>query len=253
MPRAWVLDLLRDIPPEPIALRAWAYKNLGPSSKKVHDRQDPKPFRVSFLGKGKAEAIRISILDDALADELAVRLPDRFCLGSVNVHLRQAERHPWSGFWSWEDLYAVKPSSTLVLEFKTPTFFRRQGVNYAIPEPTLILRSLERSWSIYSPYPIPPGLAKQMANRTSVTDLKIRSLAHKGHHRVNGFVGRVTLHLPRATEEEALWLSRLGELAFFSGVGAKTTLGFGLARRYELREGTHPDRGAHRRAPRRQP
>jgi CRISPR-associated endoribonuclease Cas6 len=47
-----------------------------------------------------------------------------------------------------------------------------------------------------------------------------------------GFVGKVVYHLPKATEEEALWLSALGRYAFFSGVGAKTSLGYGLARAF---------------------
>ena len=60
--------------------------------------------------------------------------------------------------------------------------------------------------------------------------LGVRTLPARTEVDTAGFVGRVVYHLPRATEEEALWLSALGRFAFYSGVGAKTSLGYGRAR-----------------------
>jgi len=48
-----------------------------------------------------------------------------------------------------------------------------------------------------------------------------------------GFVGRVVYHLPKASPTEAQWLQALGRFAFYAGVGAKTSLGFGRARVFD--------------------
>ena len=259
MPGAFVLLYEAIKRPSPIWLRAWLYRQLGTLGRSVHEEQGPKPFATAVIEGKEGFLLRLSFAHDTVY-EAAIhqawkslgrvpfeKLPD----GQITAVFETA--HALSGKKDWAELMSTPPSADLPLEFLTPTFFRRRDANYPVPAPGLILASLIRSWNAFAPEPVPPEVAERLVEHTTARHLNTRTLTKTAHAPAVGFVGRVTLHLPRATEEEALWLSRLGELAFFSGVGAKTTLGFGLTRRYELREGTHPDRGAHRRAPRRQP
>ena len=259
MPAAFVLHLDARRPPALVKLRGWLYHALTPAFPELHDRPPPKPFALATGRDDAGPWVRLSFLEAPLLKEagrlLWQNLNRNLALPPQNPRVLAVyeHAHAWAGKKDWAELMSTPPSADLPLEFLTPTFFRRRDANYPVPAPGLILASLIRTWNTFAPEPVPPGVAERLVEHTTARHLNTRTLSATAHSRTVGFVGRVTLHLPRATEEEARWLSRLGELAFFSGVGAKTTLGFGLARRYELREGTHPDRGAHRRAPRRQP
>jgi len=259
MPGAFVLHLDTQRPPALIKLRGWLYHALTPSFPELHGEPGPKPFALASAEDESGVWVRLSFLKDSLVEEAArilwnhlnrpLPLPPR----NPRVLAIYEHAHPWSGKESWTKLMAAPPSADLPLEFLTPTFFRRKEANYPIPAPGLILSSLIRDWNAFAPEPVPPEVAERIAEYTTARYLNIRTLSATAHSRTVGFVGRVTLHLPKAAEEEARWLSRLGELAFFSGVGAKTTLGFGLTRRYVPHEGANPDRGANRRPPNSQP
>ena len=254
MPGAFVLLYEAKERPSPIWLRAWIYNQLGELGRSLHASQGPKPFTTAVIEDKNSFWLRLSFTQDEAYEAALYRAwelmgrspfgqqPD----GRVTAVFETA--HELSGKRAWHELMEAPPSADLPLEFLTPTFFRRKEANYPIPVPGLILSSLIRDWNAYAPEPVPPEVAKRLVEYTTARHFNTRTLSATAHSRTVGFVGRVTLHLPRATEEEARWLSRLGELAFFSGVGAKTTLGFGLTRRYEIDESAHPNRRADRRA-----
>jgi len=263
MPGAFVLLYEAIKRPSPIWLRAWLYKQLGTLGRSVHASQGPKPFAIAIKENSDGFWIRFSFSKDEVYEaalnrawEFLYRSPfEKSPEGRITAVFETA--HELSGKKSWAELMAAAPSADLPLEFQSPTFFRRRDANYPIPSPGLILASLIRDWNAFAPEPVPPEVAERLVEYTTARHLNVRTVSVTAHSRTPGFVGRVTLHLPRATEEEARWLSRLGELAFFSGVGAKTTLGFGLVRRYELdgqgAKGAHPDGGAGSRSADRKP
>ncbi len=263
MPAAFVLHLNAQRPPALIKLRGWLYHALTPAFPELHDRPGPKPFALAAWGDASGVWARFAFLEDSLAKAAAGLLWERLNqpvpLPPENPRVLAVyeHAHPWSGRRDWGELMAAAPSADLPLEFQSPTFFRRRDANYPIPSPGLILASLIRDWNAFAPEPVPPEVAERLVEYTTARHLNVRTVSVTAHSRTPGFVGRVTLHLPRATEEEARWLARLGELAFFSGVGAKTTLGFGLVRRYELdgqgAKGAHPDGGAGGRSADRKP
>ena len=252
MPGAFVLLYEASKQPSPIWLRAWVYRQLGELGRSMHASQGPKPFSTAVIGNGDSFWLRFSFTQDAVYKAAIYRaweflgrppfeqLPD----GRIAAVFETA--HELSGRKSWEELREAASSADLPLEFLTPTFFRRKEANYPIPDPGLILSSLIRDWNAFAPEPVPTEVAERLVEYTTARYLNTRTLSATAHSRTVGFVGRVTLHLPKASEEEARWLSRLGELAFFSGVGAKTTLGFGLTRRYKPPEGANTNRGARR-------
>ncbi|GAB5601682.1 CRISPR-associated endoribonuclease Cas6 [Thermus sp. FJN-A] len=231
---ALVLVLEGEGLPEPVGLRGFFYGLLKEVAPEVHD-QGENPFALGFGGRAGAAWARVSLLREELYARLAPRL---FALEGKEVRLGLPfrvravlqEGHPWAGVATYPRLFQGPPSRDLPLRFHTPTFFRRKGAHYPLPEPRLVLESLLRRLEAFGPLKASPELREALLERTTVRFLSGSTQKAATEVDTVGFVGRVVYHLPRATEEEALWLSALGRFAFFSGVGAKTALGYGRAR-----------------------
>ncbi len=237
---ALVLPLEGPALPQALHARGWVYNLLRETAPEVHDAAGPKPFTVGVGGRPNAPWLRLTCLTEevyaALSPALWRRVGLEVRLGEDTYRIKavlEAE-HPWAGLVTWPRLFQGEAGPDLGLEFASPTFFRRQGANYPLPEPRLVLGSLIERWNAHAPTPVPPGVAARLVEATTLRYLNGRTVSAVGHDRTVGFRGRVTYHLPRASAEEARWLAALGRFAFFSGVGAKTTLGFGQVRPYAL-------------------
>ena len=240
MPAALVILLDTPRPPSPVHLRGWLYHTLTPRFPELHKGAGPRPFALAAgAGNDGGTWARFAFLDDALADAAAGALWDRLGkplpLGKTQVRLLAVleHAHPLAGKKSWPALLGAEPASDVLLEFLTPTLFKKGDVHYPVPDPERILRSLIRRWNAFAPERMAEGLILELSKKVTARFLNVHTRAAHGHTRTPGFVGRIALHFPKASEPEGRWVARLGELAFFSGVGAKTTLGFGLARRLE--------------------
>jgi len=238
---AVVLLLEGEAPPEPLGLRGFFYRLLREVAPGVHD-QGENPFALGFGGKEGAYWARISLL----VEELYARLsPLLFALEGQEVRLGSPfrlkavlqEGHPWAGITTYPRLFRNPGGPDLPLRFHAPTFFRRKGVHYPVPEPRLVMESLLRRLEAFGPLKAPEGVREALLERTTVRWLEGRTLKAETEVDAAGFVGRVVYHLPRATEEERLWLWALGRFAFFAGVGAKPALGYGRAKVFPLGEG----------------
>lgn len=234
---ALVLELEGEAPPTPLGLRGFFYSLLREHFPELHD-QGENPFSLGFGGKEGAYWARLAFLREDLYARLS---PAVFGLEGRGVRLGAPfrvrrvlqEGHPWAGVSTYARLFGGEPSPDLPLRFHSPTFFRRKGVNYPLPEPRLVLESLLRRFSAFAPVKPPEGVQAALLERATVRWLEGRTLGVEGDTEATGFVGRVVYHLPRATEEEALWLTALGRFAFYSGVGAKTSLGYGRVRAFK--------------------
>ena len=233
---ALVLVLEGEGPPEPLGLRGFFYTLLKEAFPELHD-QGENPFALGFGLRGGEPWARVSLLREDLYGRLS---PALFGLEGREVRLGRPfrvravlqEGHPWAGLTTYARLFQGPHSPNLPLRFYSPTFFRRKGVQYPLPEPRLVLESLLRRLEAFGPLKAPQEVREALLERTTVRFLEGRTQMARTEVDTVGFVGKVVYHLPKATEEEALWLSALGRYAFFSGVGAKTSLGYGLARAF---------------------
>lgn len=229
-----VLLLEGEAPPEPLGLRGFFYGLLKEVAPEVHD-QGENPFSLGFGGKEGEYWARIALLREELYGRLSPRL---FALEGQGVRLGKPfrvkavlqEGHPWAGLTTYPRLFQAPPGPDLPLRFFSPTFFRRKGVHYPLPEPRLVLESLLRRLEGSASLPPPPGVREALLDRTTVRWFEGKTVRAEAEVETVGFVGRVVYHLPRATEEELAWLWALGRFAFYAGVGAKTSLGYGRAR-----------------------
>ncbi len=247
---ALVLALEGEAPPEPQGLRGFLYALLREVAPEAHD-QGENPFSLGHGGREGAYWARFAFLREELYARLAPRL---FALEGQEVRLGHPfrvrgvfqEGHPWAGVSTYARLFQGPAGPDLPLHFQSPTFFRRKGVHYPLPEPRLVLESLFRRFQAFAPLTPPEAVREALLERTTVRFLEGRTRPARTEVDTVGFVGKVVYHLPKATEEEALWLWALGRFAFFAGVGAKTSLGYGLVRpwvsRVQSAHGSEPSR-----------
>lgn len=149
--------------------------------------------------------------------------------------------HRWAGYDSFEQVAAaVVPTQTVSLRFATPTFMtqgsmrgsNKQRLN-VLPLPSAVFGSLARRWNDLAPaaLAVDSAAVREMAEDVLVARYRLETAAHRLRSNVQvGFVGRCLYELPPAGEVQRV-LGMLADAAFYLGVGAKTTQGFGVCRR----------------------
>lgn len=241
-----VLPLETEEKPSPAHLRGWFYRMLRAVAPELHDAQTPPPFTLGVGGKPGRYWLRLTFLDEALYAALS---PAIYTLAGKSLRLGQQhvlvkgvqhQDHPWARLTTYPRLFQGEVLPDFPLYFASPTFFKRQGAHYPLPEPRLVFGSLMERFRAFAPVAPPDSLRASIA-RLTFRHLSIHTRSIEHEVRAVGFLGRATFHLPAATEEELRWLGALHRFAFFSGIGAKTSLGFGQARPYQLREVTNDD------------
>ncbi|AWR87975.1 CRISPR-associated endoribonuclease Cas6 [Meiothermus taiwanensis] len=244
---ALVLPLEGPGRPDPDGWRGLVYGLLRQIDPELHEAQ----YNPFSLGLGGAEGqwwVRIAFLDEGLYARLS---PHLFGLVGQTVRLKEPfrvravlqEEHPWAGLSTYPRLFQGQAPASLGLHFASPTFFRRKGHSYPLPEPRLVFDSLTQRWNAFAPVKVPLEV-QEAWERLMVGSFQGRThrIAPNEDERGMGFVGRVVYFLPKASPTEAQWLQALGRFAFYAGVGAKTSLGFGRVRMFDpLQQERRPD------------
>ena len=197
---------------------------------------------------------RISLLDDALfghLSELWLNLNplQPWHLGPADLHITSVlgtpqSTQPWANFCGYQQLYAQASESNrrLTLQFCTPTAFRQGKYDSSMPTVERVFGSLLRRWNLYSGIAFSPEILEvvqdsQIDIRTEMAVDPRSQFEHTGA-RVNpcnrfvGCVGKVTYQvLGKVSAEQVRQLNALADFAMYAGVGRKTTMGMGMARR----------------------
>ncbi|WP_022799398.1 CRISPR-associated endoribonuclease Cas6 [Thermus islandicus] len=254
MPQAVVLELIGEKPPLYPAKYAHGLfftllSRIDPLlAEKLH-MAPRKPFTLAPLSERRGVLLlRLTTLDDGLfAPFLRVLLemaPEGFPLGDTPYRLARVlatgEGHPLAGAASWEELKKAPRRERATLRFLTPTVFATSKpggrTRYTpLPDPRLIVGSLLDKWQAHSPFPYNPRVEAALRELFAL-DIEVAGFRNLRFRRVQagkgffpGFTGEVTLRLWSESLEAQEALGRLHTLAFFSGVGAKTPYGMGLA------------------------
>lgn len=133
---------------------------------------------------------------------------------------------------SFTDLAGGPPGGGVRLDFRSPTYFSRNGSRVVTPDPRLIAGSWRRRWNACAD----PSLtvddeqwrAVSQAMRLTEFDLRTQRRDNGYGRQQPGFTGTATLRLDKAAPP---WVratfTALAGFAEFSGTGAQTTHGFG--------------------------
>lgn len=217
--------------------------------------------RAEYLRAGEELKIRFTFLDESLYPLLAryfLSTPDlsvelvRTELTVARILSTPQSGEEWAGCASFEDIYtnASDSEKQFSFHFATPTFFKRGGgpaypdLMVSLPLPDLVFGSLLRNWNQFAPTSfVEANLLKEICNHhLEMTHHRISSqLArlifprHDGTYHTTtfpGFVGSCSFRLVELHDQSIIQtLNALADFAFFSGVGAKTTMGCGVAKR----------------------
>ncbi len=177
------------------------------------------------------------------------------------VVLNNDDPSGWTGFTSLSSLVEktrrlrLGPVQPLTLEFASLTTFNRNnmrsrsyGAHYArLPLPQYVFPGLLRRWEDIAPPELAGVVQKELIERyidddgVIVTDYDLRTHRLKfTTHQQQGFIGTCKYHL-RGSDDEARYsvlsirqqLLLLAQLAFYCGVGYKTSMGMGRVRPLE--------------------
>jgi CRISPR-associated endoribonuclease Cas6 len=221
------------------------------------DRQKPfttsplqGPFEVRghrlLLKHDREYWLRVTSLEAGLS-ELLLRLEDQppqflnlleATFAVLNVS-SDAHVHAWARRSSYEELQVPKvasepnPRPKVGMAFASPTAFRSQGQTVLLPLPRLVFSSLWERWQRYAPVPLETALLETLVTDVDIARYKLQTqMMDFGSYRQLGFVGECEFFVRKCVSEEVMWgLQVLVDFALFAGVGYKTTMGLGQARR----------------------
>lgn len=217
--------------------------------------------RAEYLRAGEELKVRFTFLDDTLYPLLAryfLSTPDlSFDLVRTEVSVARILSTPqsgeeWAGYASFEEIYerASAEEKQFSFQFVTPTFFKRGGgptypdLIVPLPLPDLLFGSLVRNWNQFSPSSFTDVtlLRELCVHHLEVTHHRLSSQQARlvfpqddGRYRTTafpGFIGTCVFHLVGLHDSGIIkMLNALADFAFYAGVGAKTTMGFGIVKR----------------------
>lgn len=222
----------------------------------LHNSDGPRPLTVSNLAglqPGGAASVspehtytlRATLLTQEL--EALVHSWSAETIGELDLDgsmwrvervLTDQSEHEWAGSASYEQLVMPALGSTgsgpqrWTIEFASPVTFRQRGLNQPLPLPDLVFGSLLDRWNALAPLVFPEDVRRFAAEHLAISRFNLRSAVEptKGGALQIGAIGRCTYTV---TSRDRYWLTcidTLARFAFFSGVGAGTTRGFGQAR-----------------------
>lgn len=204
-----VLQLKGTVRPQAAHTRGFFYRLLQQHAPGLHDAPGLRPFSLGVGGTGKQPYfVRIMLLTEplyaALSPSLYGLVGNEITLGgeSYRVTALLQEDHSWAGLSTYNRLFRGEASADLSLRFVSPTFFRRQGANYALPEPALVFSSLIERWDAFAPAKVPPEVCEALKSRVMLRHFELRTRYAEAHERTVGVVGRATYHLPKASDHE---------------------------------------------------
>jgi len=225
-------------------------------AEELHSNNKEKPFTTSpvfgnfsyagrraFLKKDEIYWIRFTSLNRGLTEFLFESSPS-FIGKEITVLDQRFEvirvcskpnEHEWAAQSSYEEIYnrwvpVTEPVPRKVaMAFMTPTTFRRGIKNTPLPVPRLFFSHLAAKWNQFSSIHLGSTIADVIDERVSVSGLNLKTkMLQLGAHREIGFIGHCEFIIPVVTGD--VWdriFHALCDFAFYSGVGAKTTMGMG--------------------------
>lgn len=126
--------------------------------------------------------------------------------------------------------FTLKP--LLSFRFLTPVSLKKGDVDYPLPDPKIVFKSILKKWNYFSPVKVSIDLRPAFEEKLYVVFASIKTYKIKLSlgSAVTGFIGKVVYGGKNLTEEELKWLTILGNFSNFAGVGRKTTMGLGMTR-----------------------
>jgi CRISPR-associated endoribonuclease Cas6 len=228
-----------------------------PLADQLHDSNNMKPLTVSSVmyHRGgdvtglampdETYAIRVTAVSselEAVVQTWLTQPPEYLALDSTHwlVEATTVDKaiHLWAGQCSYAELAAPSLTSTIHSRqrwewlFDAPVTFRQRGLNQPFPLPDLVFGSALERWNSFAPMPLPDELRDYITNTVAVSAYDMYSVrtATKNNASQVAALGRCTYIATQPDRYGVPCLEVLSRFAFYCGVGAGTTRGFGRVR-----------------------
>ncbi|MCY7334076.1 MAG: CRISPR-associated endoribonuclease Cas6 [Pseudanabaena sp. CAN_BIN31] len=185
---------------------------------------------------------RITLLDEVLFSKLTglwLNLnPDRlFHLGSADLYITSIlgtpqSSQPWTNFVTYQQIYdrASDCDRNITFHLATPTAFRQGKYDSPLPTRDNVFKSLCDRWNTYSEMQINHEILESIF--PSRFDIRTEVVANYDKHHFIGCIGEVGYRiLGDVAPEVVKQINALADFAMFAGIGRKTTMGMGMAKR----------------------
>ncbi len=222
-----------------------------------HDTNGIKPFSISPLMKLKnsdgaisisegiltipketTAMIVISALEEKTIGVIMKALIDAYKqkhdinIGGIRAEIEKVCIRESEGakYLSYSDILKKRRrKKSAVFKLLTPLSFRHNGVQMTFPTPELVFGSLLRTWNTFSDVKISEELREKFP-QIAVSRYELRTeMWHFSRYKIFGCRGRITYDFNKGfSGEEIKLLNALCELANFSGIGYKRTMGMGM-------------------------
>jgi CRISPR-associated endoribonuclease Cas6 len=235
-------------------------------AKAIHDMHGRKPFTISpihgfghgrqgrlSIRAGQSGSLRITLLDPTIFHTFIhyfLQGGRQTQLRLDHMHFQTTEilstpgSHPLAGYTSlaelhtcWEEVALTPAHQTIHLDFQSPTAFSLRNESFRhmhiLPDPSLVFGELAGYWDRLT------GSDTQSAVRDYATfgvvvarhNIETHMYEYRNSKQI-GFTGSVSFKLmDKDSTALARHLNRLADLAFYTGVGYKTTMGMGQVSR----------------------
>lgn len=224
----------------------------------LHEGRGIKPFSLNFLvhneETGKYEnlfsseventrrvIIEVNLIDDSLIPKFTYSyiFADAGTLSLGNKKFTKGSL-VFAETVSYRELYeSSHPVNKVLIRFITPTSFKSGERVNLLPEPKLIFTSLIKKWKGFSELEIADNLEDIIEDVAVLSGYELRTekvdLGSMGWFL--GFVGKIYMHFRTRDKEVLRWLNTLLDFARFSGIGRKTTMGFGIVKIFKFEKG----------------
>ena len=187
---------------------------------------------------------RISLLDDTLFGKLThlwlnLNPNHPWHLGPADLHITSIlgtpqSTQPWANAISYAQLYEQASDSDrlIAFSFATPTAFRQGEYDSVLPTRECVFNSLLNRWNKYSSIEISHIPIESIF--PSFVNIHTEILADS-RSKFIGIVGEITYRLLGEVAPLSIkHVNTLADFALYSGVGRKTPMGMGMARRLRI-------------------
>ncbi len=178
----------------------------------------------------KSFSLEVNVLNNALyplfAGELLGRIREgvEFKVGKVKLYLKDFRGLEVA---TYEKFLEEKGERDYVLDFLTPTAFKKGNYDYPLPDPYLLVKNLIGRWNVWSPFKFSQEELKSLCHSLVLSGcwIKTKKVEISPEAKFTGFSGRVYFYCSDVEFREKV--AALLKFAEFAGVGRKTTMGFG--------------------------
>lgn len=235
----------------------------------LHDYKGRKPFTIAPLrGFGRSRNgtlniragangyLRITLHDPVLFQTFIAYFLHNFQQSTIALQpahfvvteiLTTPNSHEWAGvialhdLWEqWESADSSFVTPNLSLQFESPTTFSirnpnlKHRLNHVLPDPYFVFGELAGCWDRLTDDDKQDAVRRFSAENIAIARHDIKTVMYDyGRNRKQvGFVGRVHYQILETSDQPMQrHIHRLADLAFYTGVGSKTTMGMGQVRK----------------------